>query len=389
MYISRAAAQEIVEEIGEEIREHINMMDANGIIIASTNPARIGQLHEGARRIITEGLEELYISGDMETETTKMGINLPLTIGGTIAGVVGITGDRERIIGYGNIVRRMTEIMILNSMEKDAQRYDRRMRYHFIKEWISKSGTSYGNSFVERGLQMGINVKRAYRVMTIYFPDYGELSDTLDGQKLLEEMEASIRHEMEQERNPYLRESPKQICLLPLCGDEVMEEQAERLSRMIEKKYSRKIAVGFDSAQENRRNIRQSCRESEQAAKHALLWKKKWFGYDSMNIELFLGEIPDMVMQEYLKKLFSSVSEEKFGDFMHLLEYYFAYEGSIGKMADALFMHKNTLQYKLKKLADLTGKDIRLPSCAAIYYIALSFYHKLYQSGNGRSHPEG
>ena len=36
MFISQTAAQAIVEEIGNEIHEHINMMDSNGIIIAST-----------------------------------------------------------------------------------------------------------------------------------------------------------------------------------------------------------------------------------------------------------------------------------------------------------------------------------------------------------------
>ena len=34
---------------------------------------------------------------------------------------------------------------------------------------------------------------------------------------------------------------------------------------------------------------------------------------------------------------------------MMLIEAYFAYDGSINKMADALYMHKNTLQYKLKR----------------------------------------
>lgn len=71
MFISKTAAQAIVEEIGNEIHEHINMMDSKGIIIASTNPERIGQVHEGARRVITEKLSELYITEEMETETTK------------------------------------------------------------------------------------------------------------------------------------------------------------------------------------------------------------------------------------------------------------------------------------------------------------------------------
>lgn len=64
MFISKNAAQVIMEEIGREIHEHINMMDENGVIIASTNQERIGQVHEGARRIITENLPELPVTGN-------------------------------------------------------------------------------------------------------------------------------------------------------------------------------------------------------------------------------------------------------------------------------------------------------------------------------------
>ena len=80
MYISQTAAQSIVEEIGREINEHINYMDEEGYIVASTDKARLGTLHTGARRIIEENLPELYITEEMENETTKTGINLPITI---------------------------------------------------------------------------------------------------------------------------------------------------------------------------------------------------------------------------------------------------------------------------------------------------------------------
>lgn len=379
MYISKIAAQAIVEEIGEEIHEHINMMDAAGVIIASTNSARIGQMHEGARRIITEGLPELYITSEMETKTTRMGINLPLIVWGEIVGVVGITGEKERVMGYGKIVRRMTEIMVTDSIQKDKKRYDQRVRYRFIQEWIEKSATgSYSRSFIDRGNHLGIDIQKSYRVMVLCFRDYQKLSDTLEGQKLLEEMEASVRHEMERGKIPYLREPPRQICLLPKCSDSQMKKTAEKLLRMIRDKYDREMTAGFDSDQGSGQDIAKSYAEAVKAASHALTWKEPFYGYDDLNIELFINEIPESVMMEYLDKLFGPIPAEKLGEHMNLIEHYFTYEGSVGKMADALYMHKNTLQYKLKKLAEVTGKDIRQPSNAPIYYMALAFYQRLH-----------
>ena len=85
-------------------------------------------------------------------------------------------------------------------------------------------------------------------------------------------------------------------------------------------------------------------------------------------------------MQEYLNKLFVGVPEEKIEDYITLIENYFGFEGSIGKIAEAMFMHKNTLQNKLKKLLEITGKDIRLPSDAPVLFMAMRFYHKLYRN---------
>lgn len=377
--ISKAAAQAIVEEIGEEIKENVNMMDNTGVIIASTDPERIGQIHEGAVRIIAEGLTELYIPCEMETETARTGLNLPLVVGGEIVGVVGITGEKKRIAGYGNIVRRMTEIMVLDSIQKDAERYDRRVRFRFIEEWLGKAGTLYRKDFIERGKHLGIDVTKKYRVMVIYFKDYQNLSDTLEGQRLLEDMEACIRHETERRELLYLREPARQICLIPYCEDNELEKTAKELAQIIEKRYRREIVAGVDSSVSTGTNVGQKCVEANKAVLNAMHQGKLFEYYDNLNIELFLNEISEDTMEEYLGKLFGAMPQEQRSYYMSLIECYFAYDGSITKMAEALYMHKNTLQYKLKKMIEITGKDIRLPSDATIYYMALRFYQRLYR----------
>ena len=64
---------------------------------ASTDPERMDTYHEGAARVIGEHLDELIIQSDDEYEGTRKGINLPILLDGEIAGVVGITGEREDV----------------------------------------------------------------------------------------------------------------------------------------------------------------------------------------------------------------------------------------------------------------------------------------------------
>ncbi len=380
MYISQTAAQSIVEEIGQEINEHINFMDQEGYIVASTDMARLGTLHTGARRIIEEKLPELYITEEMENPTTRLGINLPITIRGEIVGVVGITGEKERVAGYGNIVRRMTEIMVEDSRMKDHRKYDRRVRYRFMEEWIARSGAYYDRNFVERGIQIGIDIMRPRRAMVIHFARYSKLSATQEGQRKLEEMESAVRHYVDREGVLYLREPLKQICLTAACDDESIRKLAEHIRKLLWDKYEERIIIGIDSVNGGSLHISQLCKEAERAAEAGR--QDEIVFYKDLYVELFLHDISDDVRAEYLEKLFPGVREEELDAYMKLIDVFFEEDGSLARMSDKLYMHKNTIQYKLKKMEALNGLDIRTPGGAAVYYMALQFYQN---AGNDMS----
>ena len=58
MKISTQDATEIVGELSELIGMKMNIMDSNAIIIASSDPKRIGTFHEAAHQIISQNLDE-------------------------------------------------------------------------------------------------------------------------------------------------------------------------------------------------------------------------------------------------------------------------------------------------------------------------------------------
>lgn len=377
MYISQETAQTIVEEIGREIHENINFIDNRGYIIASTDESRIGNLHEGARRIIREKLEELYITAEMENASTRKGMNLPIRINHEIVGVIGITGEREQVVRYGNIVRRMTEIMLEDSMTKDERRYDRRVRYRYLEEWIEMPQRAYNQNFVERGKHLGIDITRPRRALMVEVERYHELSLSLEGQRRLENIESSVRHLINALPEAlYLREPERQICLIPACPDEKMQELSERLSTMILQKYGEALLFGIDGQTEGSQDAGKICREAKRALECCKYPDEIRLFYNDLNVEILLNDIKDETMEEYLQKLFPGVSEEEIKNDMELIEGYFRYEGSVTQAAEQMFIHKNTFQYRLKKLKEVTGKDIRLPSEAAVYMMALYCYRK-------------
>jgi len=110
MKLSQQIAENIVHEVNAVIPQMINIMDENGVIIASSDLSRVGTLHDGAVQILRDGLDELIIHSPDEFFGSKPGVNYPIIMQGAYVGVLGITGDYTDVADSALIIKRMTEL---------------------------------------------------------------------------------------------------------------------------------------------------------------------------------------------------------------------------------------------------------------------------------------
>ena len=75
----------------------------------------------------------------------------------------------------------------------------------------------------------------------------------------------------------------------------------------------------------------------------------------------------DDVRDSFLEKTIKALSDEE----QKLLKVYFATDMSLKETCEQVFLHKNTLQYKLDKIGKETGFNPRKFKEAAILYLAL------------------
>ena len=92
-------APELVELTSSLVRGRtINIMNTNGIIIASSDPSRIGSYHHGAKEAVLKGKTVNIYRNQLDYyHGAKEGCNMPIRIGGEIIGVIGIYGDPDEI----------------------------------------------------------------------------------------------------------------------------------------------------------------------------------------------------------------------------------------------------------------------------------------------------
>lgn len=135
MNISVSLATNILNKMKEIIHQDLNYIDKSGIIIASTAPDRTGTFHAAGLKSIKEKTP-IIINSDDEFHGSRKGINMPIYFNDTIVGAIGISGDKNEVEKYGEIIKMMTEILIKEAWIKDSDIRAKEINRTFIERIV-------------------------------------------------------------------------------------------------------------------------------------------------------------------------------------------------------------------------------------------------------------
>lgn len=372
MEISKTDAKEIVKEISQLLNKKLNIMNNQGIIIASSNSERINSFHEGAFNIICNKLSELEVQEEnIDLEGTYQGLNFPIEIDNQIIGVVGITGNSEETRAYGNIVKKMTEILIEGKIRDEKKRYNQKIRDYFLIDWISKSTTQYNQKLIQRGYDLNINIEKQRRIICL------ELS-SIDNNHIFK-LEKKIINKFYNlnSSNLIFKESNMIVIATETTNKNKLNNQLNSIINFCEKEEFN-IFIGISKTIKDFYNINSYYLN----AKHALSIQRiknssGYSYYNDLNIELIYEQIPNAIKNELLNKVFFQNNYTSIEKEVYLLKTYFDSNCSIKKASNILNMHPNTLQYHLNKLKESTNLDPRNVKDSLIFQLCIDFYYQL------------
>ena len=84
------------------------------------------------------------------------------------------------------------------------------------------------------------------------------------------------------------------------------------------------------------------------------------FCYEDSAAELIFHDAALEYKEILINRLLSDFSEEEKLEFARFMEVYVRNNGSVTQIAKELFIHKNTVQYKINKILKKTGLDPRI-----------------------------
>ena len=86
--------------------------------------------------------------------------------------------------------------------------------------------------------------------------------------------------------------------------------------------------------------------------------------------EFDLAKKASLLLRDLEETTFAECTPEETRDFKALLRIYFAQDGDLRRCAEVLYLHRNTVQYRLDRIRDKTGYDFRKPRDAFLLYLA-------------------
>ena len=175
-HLDTKMAQDIVARTMRIIDTNINVMDARGRIIGSGDRERIGELHEGALLVLSQGrvvdiddavarhLHGVIVSlfGDCLTRSRCAWQGHRI-----VRGVIGLTGEPESLRKYGELVCMTAEMMLEQSRLMHLLAQDSRLREELVMNLIqAEEHTPALNEWAQR-LGIDLNQPRVVAMIEV------------------------------------------------------------------------------------------------------------------------------------------------------------------------------------------------------------------------------
>lgn len=336
-------AEKIVKEVQRLISEEIIVVNTEGMIMASTNQERMGTFHEGAL-ITSQQKKKLTITQKeaSQLQGVKSGINLPIFFQHDVIGVIGITGDPEKVTPFGEIIRKMTELLISENYYSEQFEYHSRAMETFVLDWLQAKELS--PSLRERARALTINLEVHRTALIIEFEQREN--------PLSRDVWSSILSSFSHNKNDILTRSGNQrIIVLMDCSHSVpLKNHLEHFLQYIKNSFGIAAYAGVGQCAPPSK-LHHSYAQAERALKIARRNKSIIFD-EELTLEMITGELSSDIKHEYIQRTIAPLIQEK--DLLDTLVELFNQNHSLKNTAQVLHIHINTLHYRLKKIEELT-----------------------------------
>lgn len=339
--LDQALAQDIVDRAMAILPCNVNVMDYMGIIIGSGEAQRLYTRHEGAQLVLANSrVVEIDSHTARQLDGVRPGVNLPLMLDHKLVGVLGITGEPDQVRVYADLVKMTAEMLMEHRRQQDDQQWRHQRSEDLLTRLLFGDG---GVHLLDEAEQLGLQPQLVRQVVLIELP-----TDAAYAAQLAEWLNGRYANSWCVSCEPGLvywcraigKDRDDALLL------EQFDAQDWPVSRMATVEPSSDLAA-----------LREAC-----AAARDLLDYARHVQPQHRLLRLATHRLAVLFWRNRHDWLADSVAEpvrrlQGNGQLLDTLRAWFDYSGESQACADALGIHRNSLRYRLEKIAEVSGCD--------------------------------
>ena len=328
----------------------IGVVDENGVIIACSELVRIGEIRQGVR-------EELNYTSDIVTSGgytyRPIGNNMKSEY------TVFVEGEDK----MAEVLTKMLSVSLANIKELYDEKYD---KGSFIKNIILDN--ILPSDIYIKSKELHFNTEEYRVVLLIKFCGKTDMMPF----EMLQNMFP------DKPRDYIISVGERDIVLVkevkPNTEMKEIEKIAVKIADTLSTEFFSKVSIGISTIVDNIKDLARAYKEAQIAIEVGRVFEsdKNIISYDNLGIGRLIYQLPTTLCEMFLQEVFKKGSLEMLDrETLMTIQCFFDNNLNVSETSRKLFVHRNTLVYRLEKIRKVTGLDLRQFEHAITFKVAL------------------
>jgi carbohydrate diacid regulator len=327
------------------------VVDDQGNVIASSDLSMMGYTIEEMRNAVPEVGNDLFIAGGRTCRA--------LGAGGRGSYVVFVDGQDE--------IARSICILAAVALNEAKNSYDDKHDTATLVKNIISDNILPGDVYV-RAKELRFNAETPRGVFIVRQTEGADVTVLEYLQTLYPVKDKDFVLSMSETDVVVIRELPVNL----ESGE--LERMAQQMQRNLEKDMGIRCVIGIGSPVNHLRELADRYKEAQTAIEVGKVFdtEKTVLSYESLGIGRIIYQLPTTLCEMFLAEVFKKNPIESLDqETLYTINKFFENNLNVSETSRKLFVHRNTLVYRLEKIKKLTGLDLREFDHAIVFKVAL------------------
>ncbi|MEE0928250.1 MAG: helix-turn-helix domain-containing protein [Acutalibacteraceae bacterium] len=341
--------QSIIHQMKDAIDRTIGVIDDNGTIIACSELGKIGEVVSAD--LINTSASEAFVFGG----STYKAIG-SAQLGEYYTFVNGVDPMAEK---YCTVLA----IAFSNIKYYYDEKYD---RSNFIKNVILNNILPGDIYLKSRELHFNTDVSRTVMLIRASEPSDIVIYDVV--QNLFPDKSKDFVISINETDIALVKETSRDI------ETKDMEKLAQSIADTLSGEFYSSVSIGIGSSVDGIKDLAKSFKEAQASLEVGKVFdtENTIISYGNLGIARLIYQLPTTLCESFLREIFKRGSIQSLDqETLFTIQKFFENNLNVSETSRKLFVHRNTLVYRLEKIKRITGLDLREFDHAIVFKIAL------------------